>query len=212
MPILPSPSPQPGLLARLRAADDTEGWLEFYRTCGELVRRFARRGGLTVDEADDVVQETAIGVARHLRDFHPDPARCAFQTWMLNLARWRTFDALRRRRALVRSDPVPEDPAEGRANGPDLDRIPDPHVPDFGAEGDATWVRGIERAALDRVRRSSAPEHFRIFDLYVLKGRPAREVAARVGVRVARVYLVKQRLSARLRREARRLGRETQSG
>src|SRR5215472_12683622 len=86
------------LLNRLRAGDDAASWEEFYRTYGGLIRFFAEKAGLTADEAEEVVQETAIGVARRLPEFTYNPKVCRFKTWLLNLARWRIQDQLRKRR------------------------------------------------------------------------------------------------------------------
>ena len=64
---------RPSLLDRLSTGDDAEGWKEFYRVYGKLVRDFAIKAGLLDTEADEVVQETAIAVARHLPEFRYDP-------------------------------------------------------------------------------------------------------------------------------------------
>src|SRR5262245_18334746 len=64
------------LLRRLQTGDDPQSWHEFYRTYGGLIRFFAQKAGLTADEAEEVVQETAIGVARRLPDFTYDPKVC----------------------------------------------------------------------------------------------------------------------------------------
>ncbi len=206
MPSHPSVPTRPSLLTRLRADDDPRGWEEFYRIYGGLLRRFARGRGLTESEAEEVVQETAIGVARNLPGFEYEPDRCSFKSWMLNLASWRIVDALRRRRM-----PGAAVPGGGRGEHPGttvLERIPDPHPVEFGARGDAVWALHAREAAWDGLRGELDPLQFQLFDLYVMKGRPAREVAARLGVAVARVYLAKQRVGARLRREVRRLEQE----
>jgi len=57
---------RPSLLKRLQ---DGQGWEEFYAIYGGLIRHFASKAGLTPEEAEDVVQETAIGVARRLPEF-----------------------------------------------------------------------------------------------------------------------------------------------
>src|SRR5713226_9686672 len=88
---------RPSLLNRLRAGDDAESWQEFYRVYGKLVRDFAIQAGLTDTEADEVVQETAIAVARHLPEFHYDPKVCRFKTWLLNQSSWRIKDQLKKR-------------------------------------------------------------------------------------------------------------------
>jgi len=89
---------RPSLLQRLKTGDDQQSWQEFYRIYGGLIRFFAEKAGLTADEAEEVVQETAIGVARRLPDFIYDPRACRFKTWLLNLTRWRIQDQLRKRR------------------------------------------------------------------------------------------------------------------
>jgi len=78
---------RPSLLNRLKASDDSQSWCEFYRVYGGLIRFFAEKAGLTADEAEGVVQETAIGVARRLPNFTYDPKVCRFKTWLLNLVR-----------------------------------------------------------------------------------------------------------------------------
>ena len=89
---------RPSLLQRLKSGDDPESWQEFYKIYGGLIRSFAEKAGLTVDEAEEVVQETAIGVARRLPEFTYDPKVCRFKTWLLNLVRWRIQDQIRKRR------------------------------------------------------------------------------------------------------------------
>src|SRR6266446_6123257 len=88
---------RPSLLNRLRAGNDIESWQEFYRVYGKLVRDFAIQAGLTDTEADEVVQETAIAVARHLPKFRYDPKVCRFKTWLLNQTSWRIKDQIRKR-------------------------------------------------------------------------------------------------------------------
>ena len=83
---------RPSLLQRLREGDDVVTWHEFYRVYGKLARDFAIKAGLTDTEADEVVQETAIGVARHLPGFSYDPKVCRFKTWLLNQTSWRITD------------------------------------------------------------------------------------------------------------------------
>lgn len=209
MPSRPSIPTRPSLLARLSTGDDVEAWMEFYRVYGDLLRRFALKGGLTESEAEEVVQETAIGIARNLPGFRYDPAVCSFKTWMLNFAHWRIHDALRRRGTSGRGEsPVPTPVTEDVASATSLiERIADPHPPQFGAEWDAAWEQELREAALGRLRQVLNPKHFQIFDLFALQGRPVREVALRLGVSVPRVYFVRQQVAALLRREMNRLAR-----
>jgi len=76
------------LLLRLKQWDDTASWREFFETYWELIYNVARKAGLSDAEAQDVVQETVIGVARRIGDFEADPRRGSFKSWLLGQARW----------------------------------------------------------------------------------------------------------------------------
>ncbi len=211
---------RPSLLKRLKSGDDAASWQEFYRTYGGLIRFFSAKAGLTPDEAEEVVQETAIGVARRLPAFVYDPKVCRFKTWLLNLTRWRIQDQLRRRKTWLE----PNDAAgltlclgrQERGSNPNedtatIDRIPDPRVPDFGGEWDAAWEKNLLAQALERVRGRIEERQFQIFDLCVTKAWSPAEVARTLGIPVARVYLAKHRVSALLEKEVRRLEKLTQT-
>ena len=205
---------RPSLLKRLKSGDDPQSWQEFYRTYGGLIRFFAEKAGLTADEAEEVVQETAIGVARRLPEFVYDPKVCRFKTWLLNLTRWRIQDQLRKRekRGQVSglSDGAEVSPraAGDMGSTPTIERIPDPAVPEFGAEWDAAWEKNLLTLALERVRGHIEERQFQVFDLYVVKGWSPQDVAQTLGISVARVYLTKHRVSALLKKEVMRLERQ----
>jgi RNA polymerase sigma factor (sigma-70 family) len=203
---------RPSLLQRLKSGDDARSWQEFYKIYGGLIRSFAAKAGLTEDEAEEVVQETAIGVARGLPEFTYDPKVCRFKTWLLNLTRWRIQDQLRKRKkagrpaqdsdALVNKRCVQEDETGTTAT---IERLPDPAVPDFGAEWDAAWEKNLLKQALERVRSRIDERQFQIFDFCVTKEWSPADVAQTLGISAARVYLTKHRVSALLKKEVRRL-------
>ena len=97
---------RPSLLNRLKTGDDAESWQEFYRVYGKLVRDFAIQAGLTDTEADEVVQETAIAMARNLPEFRYDPKVCRFKTWLLNQTSWRIKDQFKKRQGRTGVSPV----------------------------------------------------------------------------------------------------------
>lgn len=202
---------KPSLLHRLKSGDDPQSWQDFYRTYGGLIRFFAAKAGLTEDEAEEVVQETAIGVARRLPGFTYNPKVCRFKTWLLNLTRWRIQDQFRRRMKAGQPDQSPgadsacAEPADETRTTATIERIPDPAVPDFGGEWDMAWERNLLSQALDRVRTRIDERAFQVFDLCVIKAWRVADVARTLRLTAARVYLTKHRVSALLKKEVRKL-------
>src|SRR6185436_14645293 len=84
------------LLNRLKDFDDQESWKDFFDTYWKLLYSVALKAGLTDAEAQDVVQETIIAVAKKMPDFHYDPAAGSFKNWLLTITRRRMIDYLRR--------------------------------------------------------------------------------------------------------------------
>jgi RNA polymerase sigma factor (sigma-70 family) len=215
---------RPSLLNRLKSGDDTESWQEFYRVYGKLVRDFAIQAGLTDTEADEVVQETAIAVTRHLPEFRYDPKVYRFKTWLLNQASWRIKDQLKKRRqAGVQASACPQ-PAvfpgtlkrelqrDDTARTATVERVPDPAAVNLDALFEAEWRKNLFAAALERVKQKFSLKQFQMFDLHALKEWPAAEVARSLGVSLANVYVTKHRIAAALKKEMARLEREMEKG
>src|SRR5436190_12553979 len=86
------------LLSRLKNWDDQESWREFFDTYWQLIHRVARKAGLQEDEAQDVVQETILSVAKKMPSFKYDSAQGSFRGWLFQLTRWRIINQFRKRR------------------------------------------------------------------------------------------------------------------
>src|SRR6266404_3336509 len=91
-----SPTRQ-SLLSRLKNWDDRESWRDFFETYWRLIYGLAVKSGLTPSEAEDVVQETLLAVAKEMPDFKYDPARGSFKGWLLEVTRRRIANQVRRR-------------------------------------------------------------------------------------------------------------------
>jgi hypothetical protein len=61
------------LLSRLEDRGDQDSWKDFFDTYWRLIYSVAVKSGLTEAEAQDVVQETIISVARDIHKFKRDP-------------------------------------------------------------------------------------------------------------------------------------------
>jgi RNA polymerase sigma factor (sigma-70 family) len=190
------------LLERLRQWDDQSSWQEFFNTYWRLIHRVARKAGLTEHEAQEVVQETVITVARNIPEFNYQPARCAFKTWLLNLTRWRIVDRIRRRarqdRHICSLATLPDN----------IESLPDPVGSELESIWDQEWETHLLETATERVKQRVTPKQYQMFYLHALKQLPVGEVAQRVGSSVGAVYLAKHRVGRMLRNQIKALRTE----
>jgi RNA polymerase sigma-70 factor (ECF subfamily) len=180
------------LLSRLQDWGDQQSWKEFFDAYWRLIYSFARKSGLTETEAQDVVQETIISVAKDLQKFKRDRSLGTFKGWLLNLTRWRIADQLR-----MRAQSAREQAAASETTAPAAE--------DWESIWEEEWQSNLLEAAIDNVRRHVREEQYQIFDLYVIKQWPVQKVAEALGIGVGRVYLAKHRVSALVKKEVRRL-------
>ena len=177
------------LLSRLRNVEDDASWYTFFDSYWRLIYNVARKSGLSDDEAQEVVQETVISVARRMPEFRYDRAKGSFKQWLLLITRRRIHDHLRK---VYRSLPQ----AHGEA---DADRLST-----LRSEIDTTWEdewrENLFHAALARVRQRANPKHYQVFDYCVLQNLSASQVARMLGLNAAQVYLAKHRMSMAVKR------------
>lgn len=181
------------LIEKIKDLDDAWSWQEFFDTYWKVVYSFARRMGLTDQEAEEVVQETMIGVSRQIPDFQYDPSG-SFRSWLLNKASWRIKDQLKKRNEFwVSIDAEDPDKRVGKAMVQKSSEA-------FERYWEAEWKRNLLEVAMDRIGKEIDPKQLQAFDLYVIKGWSAAKVATSLRMSVAQVYLIKHRLTPKLRR------------
>jgi RNA polymerase sigma-70 factor (ECF subfamily) len=192
------------LLKRLKNWQDQASWQDFFDTYWKLIYGVAVKSGLTGTEAQDVVQETMFSVAKHMPNFKYDRKIGSFKTWLMNMTRWRITDQFRKR------DPVchPYSHSGNNSNSTTadtLDNIPERTKLDLEAMWDAEWRKTLIEAAMAKVKRNVAPQHYQVFDLYVNKEWAPGRIAKTFGIAVGQVYLTKHRVSEGIKEEVERL-------
>src|ERR1700730_5130784 len=85
------------LVDRLANWDDQRRWQDFFDTYWKLIYSAAQKSGLTDAEAQEVVQETVISVAKKIDKLRYDSALGSFKGWLLQITRWRIADQFRKR-------------------------------------------------------------------------------------------------------------------
>ncbi len=190
------------LLSRLKNWDDQASWQQFFDTYWKLIYSVAIKAGLTDAEAQDVVQETIITVAKNLDQFKTDPVRGSFKGWLLHTTRWRIADQFRKR------TPGPHVAArrvEDDTRTATVERVPDPVGFTLDAVWNEEWAKNLLTVATENVKTRVSPEEYQMFDLCAVRRCPVKEVAAKLGVKVWKVYFAQKRIATLLEKEVKRL-------
>jgi RNA polymerase sigma-70 factor (ECF subfamily) len=190
------------LIQRLQCLDDQQGWQEFFETYWRLIYAVARRLGLNDAEAQDVVQETMISVARRMPGFHYDPEVGSFKSWLLLITRRRIADFQRRQ---MRQPARRQEREANRTQTATVELVPDESAADFGTVWDEEWKAALFERALDCVKQRAGARQFQIFDCCVRKEWPVEQVARVLKVTPGQAYLAKHRISALIKKEIQRL-------
>jgi RNA polymerase sigma-70 factor (ECF subfamily) len=190
------------LLSRLRDWGDEESWRDFFETYWRLIYRVGIKAGLSEAEAQDVVQETLIAVARNIKDFKYDRKRGSFKGWLLTTTHWRVADAKRKR---ARAGEVGRVRADDTTGGEMVAAIADPAANPLEAVWDEEWSNNLLEAAEENIKRQVKPKQYQAFDYFVLKKVSMKEVTRRLGMTLGQVYYASYRVSALMKKEVRRL-------
>jgi RNA polymerase sigma-70 factor (ECF subfamily) len=189
------------LLARLRRdPTDQAAWGEFVEHYGRQIHRWCRQWKLQDADAEDVTQDILLKLARKLREFDYDASR-SFRGWLKTVAHhaWRDFaDGRSRRQAASGDSEVRELLHTLEAREDLVQRL------------EAAFDHEVLEAAKVQVQLRVAPHTWEAFRLAALEGVPVPEVAARVNMQVAMVYVAKSKVQKMLQEEIRKL--ETASG
>jgi RNA polymerase sigma-70 factor (ECF subfamily) len=192
----PLPTTRVTLLARLGQDPTDQGaWDEFVERYGRHIYRWCRQWKLQDADAEDVTQDILVKLARKLRAFAYDPSR-SFRGWLKTVAHhaWRDFvDGRRHAQAAAGDSQVWEllQAAEARE--------------DLVQKLEEAFDHELLEAAKVRVRLRVAPHTWEAFRLAALEGVPVSEVAERVGLQVAMVYVAKSKVQKMLQEEIQKL-------
>jgi RNA polymerase sigma-70 factor (ECF subfamily) len=184
------------LLARLRRdPTDQAAWGEFVEQYGRHIYRWCRHWKLQDADAEDVTQDILVKLAQKLRDFAYDPSR-SFRGWLKTVAHhaWRDFVDSR----------FPGRSAGGDSRVWELLQSLEARE-DLVQKLEQAFDYEMLEAAKVQVRLRVAPQTWEAFRLVALEGVPAVEVATRVGMQVAMVYVAKSKVQRMLQEEIREL-------
>jgi RNA polymerase sigma-70 factor (ECF subfamily) len=168
------------LLQQLGDLDIPGALQEFFETYWKLIYLVAIKVGLTRGDAENVVQEIIIGIARNMDTFRWETEVCSFREWLMLVTRGRIVDKMWK--VIANSD--------------------------FEDLWNAEWHRNLVQLAIEQVRRKVAPQHYQIFHLQTLKGMPTRRVAQVFGVGLLKVHIIRFWVARLIKQEVHALQRK----
>jgi RNA polymerase sigma-70 factor (ECF subfamily) len=178
------------LLSALRDMRDHSSWQHFHTLYRPMLVAVAVRSGLSEQDANDVVQDAIVEVAKEMPTFQYDRTRGRFKGWLLTIVRRRIANFWRSKYYQHNGEQVPREQLvepESLENGAELGS-------DFERVWDEEWLRHTLRVAEDHVKHEVEPMQFQAFQLHVVKGIAAGETARRLGIKLMEVYWAKYRV------------------
>lgn len=173
------------LVRRLGTVGDNDSWADFVRTYEPLVRSYvasrSHRHGVRMDDHDlnVVVQSVWIKLWEHADGFQLDKQRGRFRTYLYAVTVNALIDFVRRnRKHHIKRVPWERVDFEHVQIKPDDDW-------DLAYRA-AIWRRIAEPLQAEIMRDN--PVKWQSFELHKIQARPAKEVAAQLGIRIDLVY------------------------
>ena len=189
------PTTRATLLARLRHDPLNDGaWDEFVEHYGRHIYRWCRQWRLQDADAEDVTQEILLKLARKLREFTYNP-ESSFRGWLKTVAHhaWRDFVDGRNRARPAGDERIWELLQSVEARDDLIQKLEEA----FDFE--------LLEAAKVQVRLRVAPHTWEAFQLMAIDGLPVAEVAEKVQMQVAMVYVAKSKVKKMLQEEIQKL-------
>lgn len=178
----------PTLLQRLRERDHQEAWARFVDLYTPLLLTWARKAGLSPEDASDHVQDVFVHLLRKLPEFRYDRRKGAFRGWLRTLFCNKLCDRFRR-----------QSPVVGQANDAELSGLMDSGVADPFTEEEHKGY--LVRRALELMQAEFEPSTWQACWELVVNELPAAAVGKKLGISENAAYIAKLRVLRRLRQE-----------
>ena len=179
------------LLTRLKDWEDQQGWREFMDKYGRFIHALARKSGFSQEEAEDVVQDTLLSVAKKIPDFRYQGEKGSFKAWLVMIVKSRIIDALRKKCRRL--------PSAGAASGPEAETRLEERIAqqedELGHEAmwQNEWESYLLETALNRVKERLPAKHYLAFRMCCQQHKSPAEVAKALGLSLPTVYLIRHR-------------------
>lgn len=178
---------------RLAAAADPahhEAWAYIHAAYARPIARLCLRSGLSTGEAEEIVNDVLARLSGRLSKAPFKPQCVRLREWLAHVTHLQIFEAQR----LRAQQDLP--PAALRLVA---EWLPGTHAPDADPEARQKLERHLWSVCLARVRDSSSPLHWQIFESYCFHGTPSPDVARAFDTTEFNVRMIRMRMIRRIR-------------
>lgn len=186
------------LLGRLRASpEDPRVWAEFVDWYGGNIYKWCRSWGMQESDAQDVTQEVFLNLSVQMHGFCYDP-KGSFRAWLKTLTRraWQVY-LIKQRKA-----------SPGRGDDSDMDSLANVQArKDLNQRLEEAFDQEMLKEATNLVKLRVEPRTWDAFHLLAVEGFSGTEVASRLKMKVATVFVARSKVQRMLREELDRLER-----
>jgi len=194
------PDTRDSLLIRIADPRDQGAWEQFARIYRPVVYNVARMRGLQDADAQDVVQQVLIAVARALPTWERRDESTRFRHWLCRMARNATINMLTRQprdRAVGGDDIRADGQAENKFDG------------GLDSQLEREYRRQLFRKAAERVRARADAITWQAFAITMIDGLSIPDAAAQLDRSQAVIYAARSRIIRRLRDAVKQLEDES---
>ena len=180
------------LLIRIKDPHAAEAWSEFHDLYAPLIYHYARKRGLTHDDADDIRSECYKAIVQQIKTFDYDKQKGGFKAWLRTMVDRRVIDLFRKRRE--------QQPKTGV-----LDQIA-AQAPSPDDMWETQWRNQHLKHCVEQLRAEVSSSTFEAFSIIVIQGRPVAEACDALGMNANQIYKAKARMLRRVRDKMAELG------
>ena len=184
------PETQESLIALLGRGGNQLAWEKFSELYRPVFYRLARSGGLQDADAQDVVQQVLLSIARSIGHWHKKESDVRFRGWLHRIARNALLNTLTRQ---PKDRPVGGSSANfSLANQVDVNGLSE-------HEFEAEYRRALYQRAAKVARHEFEQSSWQAFELCAVSSQSPEAVARQLGKSLGSVYAAKSRVMRRLR-------------
>jgi RNA polymerase sigma-70 factor, ECF subfamily len=185
-----TPETRASLILRLQNAEDVAAWETFESIYSPVIHRVAMRQGLQPSDADNVIQEVLLRVAKSVGRWLERSDKGPFRAWLIRIAR--------NEAARLLSRPATRPEGHG-ANSEELQLDALAVSDELVSQLDIEYQREVFLWAAEQVRGMVAEPTWLAFWLTHVEGLSVEQAARQLGVKSGNIYFGRSRVMYRLK-------------